>query len=219
MIIFSNLPKVHEIALRSARVLDVGGWWRPLNAATDVMDLCPYETRRVHDALDPEIQQRFSALTWMVHDACQAPWPYPDKFFDFSFCSHTLEDVPDPATLCAELIRVSRAGYIETPSRQREIFSKSRLFDLIALWRRPAIGFPHHLWFVEIDGNHVRFTPKGALERRHIITRGDLGRKMTETESGAALFWSGAFSFEIVDAQASEDLAAYRDGVLRALKS
>lgn len=222
MILVSNLPQVREIAARSARVLDIGGWWRPLNVATHVMDLCPYETRRVHDALDPQNEPRYSAETWTVHDACVAPWPYPDKFFDFSFCSHTLEDVQAPATICAELIRVSRAGYIETPSRQREIFSKSRWFDLrSAIGLRPDIGFPHHLWFVEIEGSHVRFTGKDPafLTRRRIITRGDLGRKMTEAESGVGLFWRDSFTFEIVDTPSPEDIARFRDRALRALRN
>ena len=55
---------------------------------------------------------------------CNSHWPFPDKTFDFVVCSHLLEDVRDPITVCRELCRVGKAGYIETPSRIREIFSK-----------------------------------------------------------------------------------------------
>jgi hypothetical protein len=54
MILRSNLPKLREFGGRSARVLDAGGWYRPFNLATHVIDVNPYESRRVDDALDPK---------------------------------------------------------------------------------------------------------------------------------------------------------------------
>ena len=128
MILRSNLPKLREVGGRSACVLDAGGWYRPFNLATHVIDLNPYESRRVDDALDPEDDERFTADTWIVQDVCNSPWPFPDKTFDFVVCSHLLEDVRDPITVCRELCRVGKAGYIETPSRIREIFSKEKHF-------------------------------------------------------------------------------------------
>src|SRR5580693_564589 len=87
MILRSNLPKLREFGGRSARVLDAGGWYRPFNLATHVIDLNPYESRRVDDALDPEDDERFTADTWIVQDVCNSPWPFPDKTFDFVVCS------------------------------------------------------------------------------------------------------------------------------------
>lgn len=221
MILEGNLPRIYDLAT-SGRVLDVGGWWRPLNLATHVLDLRPYASRRQHDALDPQHGPRFSADTWVVWDACCAPWPFPDKFFDFSFCSHLLEDVRDPLIVCAELIRVSKAGYIETPSREREIFSKARFFSLrTALGRIPTVGFGHHRWFVELDGTHLRFTAKDLrllAARRNYITRRDLRRKMTAAESGIGLFWTGGFTFEecFLD---GIPLDRFRDDALRRMKA
>jgi SAM-dependent methyltransferase len=224
MILYSNLPAVVEAARAAKTALDVGGWFQPLNAATHVLDINPYQTRRADDALDPQNVERFTRETWVTRDACKAPWPFPDKFFDFSFCSHLLEDVRDPLIVCAELQRVSRSGYIETPSRLREIFSKERLFRLkTALGRFPSIGFPHHRWYVEIERNHVMFTVKDhrILKRREFfVTRSDLGRKLTEEESGVGLFWHGPFTFEEVPIHSDRDLSAFRqralDGARRA---
>jgi hypothetical protein len=59
------------------------------------------------------------------------------------------------------------------------------------LGRPPAIGFRQHRWFVEIDGNHVRFTAKDhMITASHdlYLTRRDIGRKLTEEETGIGLF-------------------------------
>jgi len=123
-------------------VLDVGGWFGPFNLATHVVDLAPYETRQTSHAFDPENAERFSADTWCQIDACCDPWPFTDDYFDFSTCSHTLEDVPDPVAICRQLVRVSKAGYIEVPSKLREIFTKQRWVGLRSMLRQPLdIGF------------------------------------------------------------------------------
>ena len=84
-ILRSNLPRLRKSAA-NARVLDIGGWYQPFNLATHVIDLCPYVTRRCHEAVDPEDVERFTADTWVVADVCAPPWPYTDKFFDFVVC-------------------------------------------------------------------------------------------------------------------------------------
>lgn len=223
MILRSNLPKLADMTRGLARVIDVGGGRHPFNLATHVMDLKPFAERDRYGALDDADAPRYTADTWIIHDACAPPWPFPDKYFDFSFCSHLLEDVRDPISVARELVRVSKAGYIETPSRPREIFAKARFFELRQLLgRMPEVGFDHHRWFVEIDGAHARFYAKDERllrDRRRFITRGDLGRKMSEAESGACLFWDNEFTFEEVFVEdAGEDLTRYRAKALAALK-
>jgi len=86
--------------------------------------------------------------------------------------------------------------------------------------RAPEIGFYHHRWFVEADGNHLKFTAKTAAlpeDRQHYLTRGDLGRKLTEAESGLGLFWEDAFTFEEVFTDARADYPAYRRKALAGL--
>ncbi len=223
MILRSNLPALRERAAKSARVLDVGGWFQPFNLATHVIDLGSYVTRRTREALDPGDPERFTGETWAVHDVCSAPWPYADGYFDYSICSHLLEDVRDPLTVCAELRRVSRAGYIETPSRVREIFAKARMVRLKAMFGiYPEVGFYHHRWFVEREGTHLRFTAKTAalLERSNrYLTRGDIGRKLSERESGLDLFWESGFTFEEVIADPRDDYTAYRKRALVGLRA
>jgi hypothetical protein len=193
--------------------------------ATHVIDLMPYATRRRREALDPEHEERFSADTWFELDACCPPWPFPDRFFDFAVCSNLLEDVRDPLVVCGELNRVAKAGYIETPSRLREIFVKQRWSGAwLLLAHLPEIGFYHHRWFVELSGRgtHLRFTAKTSAlgeRRRNYLTRGDIGRKLSEMESGIGLFWERGFSFEEVFVDARQDYPAFRVAALAALKS
>jgi len=220
MILKSNLQKTCELARRSARVLDVGGWYRPFHLATHVMDLMPYGTRRSADAIDPDDTERFSEATWVIHDACVAPWPFPDKYFDFVFCSHLLEDVRDPLVVCREMSRVARAGYVETPSRLREIYCKSRSARLRAwLGRSVEIGFYHHRWFVESDwrreaeGATMAFTAKTSaihLDPAMYLTRGEVGRKLTEAESGLGLYWQGTLLAEERFVDLRDDYRAYK---------
>jgi SAM-dependent methyltransferase len=222
MILRSNLARLRALAAAAPRVLDVGGWYQPFNLATHVIDVEAYATRRVHEALDPEDPERFSAASWVVADVCAPPWPFPGKFFDFILCSNLLEDVRDPLAVCRELVRVGRAGYIETPSRLREIYAKERPAPFKRLFgEMPEIGFYHHRWFVEGEGSHLRFTAKtNALgeSRAHYLTRRDLGRKLSEAESGLGLFWEESFSAEEVFADAREDYRRFRREALAGLR-
>ncbi|HET9149321.1 MAG TPA: methyltransferase domain-containing protein [Alphaproteobacteria bacterium] len=219
MILRQNIPEIVRRALAFERVLDVGGWHCPLNVATHVIDLRDYYSRQVHEALDPDDPERFRADTWTVHDVCRAPWPFPDNLFEFSVCSHLLEDIADPFTVCRELMRVSKAGYIETPSRDREIFCKARFGRLrFLIGKRPEVGFAHHRWFVERDGERLIFTAKYPDLTHNldaIITRSEIGRKLSEAESGIGLFWTGSFPFEHRDATPADHEAYKLDALAR----
>ena len=223
MILRSNLPKLREICRGLPRVLDVGGWHNPFNLATHVLDIMPYGSRRTHEALDPEDSERFSEASWEIFDACEADWPWPDDYFDFSICSHTLEDIRDPVAVCRELSRVSKAGYIEVPSRAREIFVKDRLFRLkMALGRAPEIGFSHHRWFCELNDGELHFFRKGldvGSDPANYISRGELGRKLSEAESGIGLFWSGRIVAKEIIEVSSSSLSETKKRVLSQLRS
>jgi hypothetical protein len=223
MIIRSNMPRLRETCRDLPRVLDVGGWHNPFNLATHVLDIMPYESRRAHDALDPEDPERFSEATWQIFDACEAVWPWPDDYFDFSICSHTLEDIRDPIAVCRELARVSKSGYIEVPSRAREIFVKDRFsrFKML-LGRTPEIGFSHHRWFCELNDGELHFFRKGldvGLDPAYYISRGELGRKLTEAESGIGLFWSDRIIAKEIIEISSNSLAKSKTKILSGLSS
>lgn len=84
--------------------------------------------------------------------------PFEDKEFDFLYCRHTLEDIQNPRFALQEMIRVSKAGYIETPSPLVEISKGVDAHTMSDLFG----GYLHHRYIVwsNIDKNEVHFLPK-----------------------------------------------------------
>lgn len=185
----ASVERILGLVGDDSRVLDVGAWARPFRRADVVLDLMPYETRGMLGFQGPEVE-RFTADTWVIHDICtREPWPFRDKEFDFAICSHTLEDVRDPIWVCSELVRVAKAGYIETPSRLEE---QSYGFQ------GPWVGWGHHHWLVETDDNRVRFTFK-----HHVMHGRDSDHfppgfrdRLSEAERVNAFFWKDDFTYE-----------------------
>ena len=68
--------------------------------------------------------------------------PFKDKSFDFVIASHVLEHSSDPEAFLRELMRVGKAGYIETPDA---------LFERINPFRF------HRLEVTDINGKIVIF--------------------------------------------------------------
>ncbi len=147
-----------DLPAPSARILDAGGWFIPLQGATHVIDIMPYETRRGRLAPVPEPGERFTRATWTQIDFLRPDLrlPYPDGFFDFVYCGHTLEDLADPVPLLREFTRVARAGRIVSPSRYVEqtcgVRDRAR--------RQP--GHPHHYWIIDVGPEGIEFSRKSV---------------------------------------------------------
>ena len=120
-------------------VLDVGSGDKPHWRADVLLD-------RYVDAAHAGQRsgRRAARITRPLFDADAAAMPFADQAFDYSICSHVLEHVVDPAAVIDELVRVSRAGYIEVPEA-----SSAKILD-----------FPSHLWWVRLDIDVLVFTAK-----------------------------------------------------------
>lgn len=223
MLMQQNLPSIFEETRYLPRVLDVGGAWQPLNTATHIIDILP--NARVEAALSSNEPIRFSEATYVVHDLCRKPWPFHDHFFDYSFCSETLEDLRDPVAVCEELMRVSKRGYIEVPSRMRECFHQKSGYIWRRLTGRPLrIGYGHHRWLCEAEGDRLTFTVKpGTLtySRKYFLTRDELGRDLTPQEAAIAFYWNGSFQVSerllIKPGETEADFIRFKQTALAAL--
>ena len=180
----ANRERIEAMLPGDAVVLDVGGWGSPWARADWVVDVMPYETRGLYGDPDPE-GERFGPETWVERDVCaRDPWPFADDQFDFAVCSHTLEDLRDPVWVCAELSRVARAGYVEAPSRLEE-----QSWGVIG----DHVGWSHHRWLVDIDGDRIEFVAKP-----HVIHANPefhfppgVADVLTDEERVQSLFWEG----------------------------
>ena len=119
-------------------VLDLGSGEQPQPRADVLCDLLVEDNSQRAGGFPIVIDRPF-----VVGDAYHLP--FKNKSFDYVICSHLLEHVEDPLQLIKELVRVGKAGYLETPSPLSE-----RLF-----------GWDFHLWFVKSKNGTLLFQKKG----------------------------------------------------------
>jgi len=81
---------------------------------------------------------------------CDAHYlPFKDNSFEESNCTHVLEHLEDPQLGFSELQRVSRTGYIETPS---------------LIYENILFGYPFHYWYFMKKKGIVYFSRSRKLK-------------------------------------------------------
>src|SRR5581483_2212977 len=170
------------------KILDVGGAIAPFKRANYLIDYVPYESIN-WSQLKGDGETCFSKETYKEFDICsRAPFPFPDKFFDYSICSHVLEDIRDPLWVCSALIRISKAGYIEIPSRIYE--------TTFGLEARGLAGASHHRWIIELKGNILQFTFKFMHVHSKVVNRSRIRLQRNDPSNYLRLEWQESFIYE-----------------------
>lgn len=134
---------------RGARVLEIGSGGRPHERATVLTD------RYAADAAHREGRALIlDKRPFVIADG--EALPFATKVFDYCICMHVLEHADAPARLVAEMERVARAGYIETPTELHDfLFSVAPYTEI-------------HRWFVNsVDSELViaKKTPDNGCHR------------------------------------------------------
>jgi len=75
--------------------------------------------------------------------------PFRNQSFEESNCTHVLEHLQDPRLGFRELQRVSKRGYIETPS---------------TLYENVLLGYPFHYWAFTTKNGKVYFSKSKKLK-------------------------------------------------------
>lgn len=170
-----------------AYVLDIGGATEPFKRADVLMDIVPWEQVKLRAAKGPG-DISFSKSSYIQHDICaREQWPIADKAFDYSLCSHVLEDIRDPLWVCSEIIRVSKAGYIEIPSRLYE--------TTIGLEVKKLSGASHHRWLIDLFDGKLRFTFKYMHIHSKRVNRNKGSYNKDNPEMYLCLEWSDSFNY------------------------
>ena len=95
------------------RVLDIGSGADPFPHATFLVDRFVEPTAHRFGSL---VQNGKPLISADIHDL-----PFRDKSFDFVYCAHILEHTDDPLKACAEIMRIGKRGYLETPAMSEDI--------------------------------------------------------------------------------------------------
>ena len=128
----------------------------------------------------------------VIADVCNLP--FKDKEFDFSIAGHIAEHVEDPNLFCKEVIRISKTGYIESPSRLQEIIA----------------GHLFHKWIIEVENNKLIFIKKhpffDTLQDLNNFNRRGANKRWWENffwnyseMLHTCFYWQDGFEWEIRD--------------------
>lgn len=178
--ILDNLPK-------NFSVLDVGGASAPFKRATHMVDIVPW-SRVYIDKAKGLGEVLFNEESYTQFDICfREKWPFSDKQFDYSVCSHVLEDIRDPLWVCSELIRTSKSGYIEIPSRLYETTFGVEVKNLA--------GASHHRWVIDLHDSKLRFTFKYMHIHSKVVNKNRGKYKNDNSEMVLRLEWSDTFNY------------------------
>lgn len=200
--------KLETLEGRGLKILDIGGWFAPCRIATHMVDVMPYETMNVEGAYGPG-ELNLKRENYHQMDLSRGdPLPFPDQYFNFVVCRHTLEDISNPVFVCSEIKRVAKEGYLETPHR---VYESTRGVE-----RHWWAGHYHHRWFVEMEKDSVvfQFKPHCLHENPKFVWWCPPWRKVREEFKNTGIFWQGSFKAEekvIIDYRdVKADLARFK---------
>lgn len=169
---------------RDALVLEVGSGGNPYPRANVLVDAY-IETRERHWA--PLICDRPTVIAYGEN------LPFKDKVFDYVIAAHVLEHTPYPEKFLAELQRVAKAGYIETPDAFMERINPYKDHRLEVTIRDECLVIrKKHAWIYDAD--LVELYEKRA---KAIITRETIPNFAAEFH--VRYFWKDKINFVVVN--------------------
>ena len=179
----------------SDKVLDMGSGHIPFSLATHLADITLEDHQYGRAAIPFKHIKGKPVFECNIENMC-----FEDKEFDFIYCSHVLEHTENPEKACREIMRVAKRGYIETPTKGKDIFLNSGKIS------------NHKLWVEVINGKLVftRYLPEEikGLQCSILLNMHVAPQTIREKAFSALIFlkphlvntmflWDGDFEFEI----------------------
>lgn len=118
------------------KVLDIGSRGRPFPLSTHCLDLqtCNPSEDYKERIITPENKI-------FIDGSAEDLSMFPDKYFDFIYCNHTIEHIENLPIALEEIGRVGKRGFIACPSCEYEV-----------LFRQRKDG---HIWLIQLGLDNV----------------------------------------------------------------
>lgn len=175
-----HIRKLKEVT-PNYKVIDIGAsanfWCEHVTAAVDIVDLGKGDV---------------SCFTGNINlfEVWSSLLVYVDKYgkFDFSICTHTLEDISNPYLVAQMLTRIAKRGFVAVPSKHVECKRVGAMTG--------CRGWLHHRWIFNYEKNKVVGYPK--LPFTEYLESLD---KVAEQGSSEELsfYWEDSCDIEIVN--------------------
>lgn len=123
------------------------------------------------------------------------PIPFDNRYFDFLYTRHFLEDIEFPQFAIQEIIRCCKSGFIETPSPIIEIM---RGVDAPGKNSHLYCGYSHHhsiIWG-DMENNILHILPKKNTLLQNIIYNEPLKHKLMHLANYYPVYWNQYFFWE-----------------------
>ena len=174
-----NKIKMACVSNNFNKIVEIGPGYKPFELSNYVIDI------------DESYSELYSEKTFFKLNINYDKIPIENKFFDYCYSRHTLEDISTPFFAFNELTRVSKRGYIETPSPLIEMMKG---VDALAVNYR---GYIHHRYIVwsDKDKNTLYFLPKLPIIE-YLIFEKDLNKQMHYMANTKPLLWNNYYIWD-----------------------
>jgi len=174
-----NKVKTLCISNNCNKIVELGPGYKPFDLSTYVIDI------------DETYSELYSEKTFLKLNVNYETIPRENKFFDYCYSRHTLEDISTPFFAFNELTRVSKRGYIETPSPLIEMMKG------VDGGETNYRGYNHHRYIVwsDKDTNTLYFLPKLPIIE-YIFFKGNLSEQMHYMANTKPLLWNNYYIWD-----------------------
>ena len=169
--------------------LEIGPGFVPFSLATDFIGSNEHIKKYIEIDIDKDI------------------FPYENNIFDFVYCRHVLEDIQNPDFALREIFRITKSGYIETPSPLIEV---TKNVDGTA-FSNSYCGYIHHRYIVwsNIEKNEIYFLPKYSCILDNILNINEESKLfLYHLINNFHIYWNNYFIFS-----EKPNVIMYKNGV------
>jgi hypothetical protein len=134
--------------------------------------------------------------------------PFEDGDMDFVYSRHTLEDIQNPDFCMNEIIRISKSGYIETPSPLIEVTKGVDAPDKSINYA----GYIHHRYIIwsNIEKCEIYFLPKyNSIIDNYFEPNSDNRMKYYDIINNNPIYWNNYFIWK----DKTPKVIMYKNGV------